>query len=361
MFQELTNIETFAVGDNFSTARVSSMWNLFRQCESLVSLDVSYFDMSNVESTKSMFNQCYNLKSCHIHWADTPKLKHMAWMFENCLSLEEIDLSYIDASHLENNSNGRDEVFVNCNSLKILKTPKKMPSSFSILLIKVKGGGSSSSDFHILYKPADPDQPNYNCSKVGNKIQGGMISSETYYTKYIVKYYDDKDATTPIATEYVTKGDAIGYTHQTFGKWKIKSTDADYDKRSEVTTDLELYGVESISTYVITVPAAIDLTTENYRDFAAHETIGIKINSEDPGFHVRVVPVSMITLTGDEENKAYDFNVAIGRNDFTYETTGMSLVGEDYCGSTNLDISGAIAYPDAYSGNLILNISSEIR
>ena len=100
----------------FDTSKVTSMYCMFQGCSSLSSLDVSPFDTSKVKDMSCMFGNCSSLASLDVSPFDTSKVKDMSCMFGNCSSLASLDVSPFDTSNVTDMSS----MFRECFSLKSL-------------------------------------------------------------------------------------------------------------------------------------------------------------------------------------------------------------------------------------------------
>ena len=95
-FIPLSTIEASFKGSN--TSNVTNMAQMFEDCSSLTSLDVSSFDTSNVTDMGMMFEDCIGLSSLDLSGWDTRNVTFMSSMFYNCRGLKSLDLSKLDTS-----------------------------------------------------------------------------------------------------------------------------------------------------------------------------------------------------------------------------------------------------------------------
>lgn len=89
---------------------------MFYQCSSLTSLDLSSFDTSKVTNMYSMFGYCKSLTSLDLSSFNTSNVTNMGSMFNYSNKLASIDLSSFDTSNVTNMSN----MFIWCSALKNL-------------------------------------------------------------------------------------------------------------------------------------------------------------------------------------------------------------------------------------------------
>lgn len=55
MFYNCNNLQGINMGSGFNTAKVTNMTAMFRNCTSLLSLDLSFFNTAKVTDMRSMF------------------------------------------------------------------------------------------------------------------------------------------------------------------------------------------------------------------------------------------------------------------------------------------------------------------
>ena len=115
MFSYCNNLIDLDIS-SFDTRNVTSMWYMFSGCSNLTSLDVSNFDTQNVTSMRSMFNSCSSLVNLDLSGFDTSCVIYMDGMFSQCRSLASLDLSGFEASDVWTTY----EMFSGCSSLKNL-------------------------------------------------------------------------------------------------------------------------------------------------------------------------------------------------------------------------------------------------
>ena len=95
------------------TKSFESCESMFRNCSSIISIDLSDFNNSLINNTKNMFNGCTSLETINFTNFNTSKIKDMDGMFSNCSKLGSIDLTNFDTSLVEDMS----FMFANCSNL----------------------------------------------------------------------------------------------------------------------------------------------------------------------------------------------------------------------------------------------------
>ena len=98
-YENCTAINNLSMLD---TSKVTKMVNMFSQCSSLTSLDVSTFDTSKVTDMSAMFSSCSSLTSLDLSNFNTSKVTDMNRMFSSCSSLTNVDLSGFNTSSATN-------------------------------------------------------------------------------------------------------------------------------------------------------------------------------------------------------------------------------------------------------------------
>lgn len=115
MFQNCTSLTSLNLS-NFDTSNVTGMGSMFKNCYSLTSLDVSNFDTTNVTDMGGMFDTCELLTSLNVTNFDTSNVAYMNNMFFYCKGLKSLDVSSFDTSNVITFS----YMFYKCNSLTSL-------------------------------------------------------------------------------------------------------------------------------------------------------------------------------------------------------------------------------------------------
>ena len=101
---------------SFNTANVTDMVNMFQFCSSLTNLDLSSFNTANVGDMVSMFQFCSSLTNLDLSNFNTSNVTNMYSMFWNCSSLTSLDLSSFNTANVTN----MEMMFDSCSSLTSL-------------------------------------------------------------------------------------------------------------------------------------------------------------------------------------------------------------------------------------------------
>ena len=101
----------------FNTSNVTNMMFMFGGCVALTSLDLSGWDTSNVTDMMVMFHNCNALTSLDVSGFNTSNVTNMSGMFDDCSALTSLDLSGWDTSKVTD----MDGMFGNCNALKTIR------------------------------------------------------------------------------------------------------------------------------------------------------------------------------------------------------------------------------------------------
>ena len=112
---KVSDLTTINGGAKFSVKNATTLKNMFRECSSLTSLDLSNFDTSNVTSMSSMF-QSSSLTSLDLSNFNTSNVTSMGYMFQNCSSLTSLALSNFNTSKVTK----MDYMFKYCSALETL-------------------------------------------------------------------------------------------------------------------------------------------------------------------------------------------------------------------------------------------------
>lgn len=101
MFYQCNSLKSLNLS-KFNTSKVTDMYYMFGSCRSLQTLDLQNFNTSNVENMAKMFHSCHGLITLNVSSFNTSKVTNMSNMFKVCKQLENLDLSSFDTSKVEN-------------------------------------------------------------------------------------------------------------------------------------------------------------------------------------------------------------------------------------------------------------------
>ena len=100
----------------FNSSRVINMGNMFCECSSLININFSNFNTEKVTDMSSMFCNCSFLTDIDLSSFNTNNVRSMWGMFFGCSSLSNIDLSSFNTNNVTNMG----AMFCNCSSLTSL-------------------------------------------------------------------------------------------------------------------------------------------------------------------------------------------------------------------------------------------------
>ena len=115
MFYDCSSLTSLDVS-GFNTSKVKDMSYMFDLCSSLTSLDVRGFNTSNVTDMQYMFNSCSGLTSLDVSGFNTSKVTNMFRMFFGCSGLTSLDVSGFNTSNVTDMSH----MFYQCEKLTSL-------------------------------------------------------------------------------------------------------------------------------------------------------------------------------------------------------------------------------------------------
>ena len=160
MFRQCSSLTNLNLS-SFNTAKVTTMYAMFDGCSSLTNLDLNNFNTINVTNMSYMLSSCESLSSLNISNFNTLNLTTMSSMFSNCSSLTNLDLSSFNTANVTNMS----YMFYRCSSLTSLDL-----SSFNTTKVT-----SMSQMFSKCSSLTNLDLSNFNTVNVTN--MGGMFES----------------------------------------------------------------------------------------------------------------------------------------------------------------------------------------
>ena len=115
-FYGLKNLEKITGMEYLNTEKVTNMYNMFANCSSLTSLDVTHFNTANVTNMNRMFSRCSSLTSLDVTHFNTEKVTDMNGMFSSCSKLTSLDVTNFNTANVTDMS----FMFSNCVALTSL-------------------------------------------------------------------------------------------------------------------------------------------------------------------------------------------------------------------------------------------------
>lgn len=104
-FSGMYNLTSIEGMENLNTSEVTSMKDMFYDCSSLTTLDVSTLNTSNVTDMSEMFRFCSGLTSLDISKFDMKSVKDVDNFARSCSGLRELNLGGNDLSQYTNGWN----------------------------------------------------------------------------------------------------------------------------------------------------------------------------------------------------------------------------------------------------------------
>ncbi len=122
LFENMSALERISFSDGFDTSGVKTFTSVFRNCTSLISVDIENLDFSSATTYNSLFSRCKSLESVNMSSLDYSSVDVLSYMFEGCSNLKSIDLSGktwldrgVNVSSMINGCNSLEEIIVDEN------------------------------------------------------------------------------------------------------------------------------------------------------------------------------------------------------------------------------------------------------
>ncbi len=113
MFSGMKNMISISFTKLFNTEKKENLSNMFKDCLSLKSLDISGFKTEDVKNMNGLFSGCSSLESISLSNFDTKNVENMSNMFYGCSNLLTLDLS----NFIPNNALDMKHMFYGCSNL----------------------------------------------------------------------------------------------------------------------------------------------------------------------------------------------------------------------------------------------------
>lgn len=184
--------------DNLNTSDVTSMENMFYECNSLTSLDVSKFETSNVTNMSGMFSNCSSLTSLDVSKFNTSNVINMNQMFWCCSSIACLDVSKFNTTNVEdmnlmfyncgnlvnlimgscftsNETNNGSNEFYGCSKLNKITYNGDIPANINSKFF----AGVGTAEAPVTLTVPEQYKANYAAKFDGNKFYGGYFNLQS--------------------------------------------------------------------------------------------------------------------------------------------------------------------------------------
>ena len=147
MFDGCHSLRTLDLSQ-FDTQNVTDMEKMFAGCNNLQGIDVTNFDTHNVANLKEMFSDCNSLNTLDLTHFNTDNATNMYGMFRSCYNLTTLDLSSFNTAKVANMG----DMFCYCNGLKTIYvgkgwTTKSIPNKEVVERLSDVGGNGTTHIF----------------------------------------------------------------------------------------------------------------------------------------------------------------------------------------------------------------------
>jgi surface protein len=187
-FFGMINLKSIENIEYFNTSSVKYMNNMFFNCSSLTSLDVSGFNTSKVVDMDGMFYNCSSLTKLDVSGFNTSIVSDMSRMFYGCGSIKSLDVSGFNTSRVES----MNSMFRGCSALTSLDLSgfdtKKVRNMERMFMLCINLRTIYSNDSWSTQSSTDMF---YGCSSLvgaisynSNKVNVGYANPATGYFTY---------------------------------------------------------------------------------------------------------------------------------------------------------------------------------
>ncbi len=146
--QNLTTIEGIA---NLKTNKVTSMFEMFRDCNKLTSIDLSRFNTANVGNMEGMFRSCSSLTILDLAQFNTATVSNMKSMFQGCSKLETI---LISGAWSDKNVEHSEDMFDGCLATSLTQDTREAYVVFSNGTLTFKYDNNKPDGAYSLNTPS---------------------------------------------------------------------------------------------------------------------------------------------------------------------------------------------------------------
>lgn len=189
-FYYLTNLTEISGIENLDTSRVTDMNNMFYECSSLSSIDLSNFNTSNVTDMNRMFSSCSSLSSIDLSGLNTSNVTDMSVMFYNCTGLTNLELSSFNTGNVTN----MEMLFDGCSNLKTVNLQNfNTEKVTNMLQMFYRCENLESLDIGSFNITEETEITNMLIDSNGNSLQCTVYVKNEQIKNILKNYYQNED------------------------------------------------------------------------------------------------------------------------------------------------------------------------
>ena len=331
MFQNCSSLTSLNVS-NFNTEKVTNMNQMFQNCSSLTSLNVSNFNTENVINMNQMFGGCSSLTSLNVSNFNTENVINMNQMFGGCSSLTSLNVSNFNTQNVTNMGN----MFQNCSLLTSLDV-----SNFNVSQVM-----DMQSMFYGCSSLASLDLSNWNTDKMNNMYR--MFNNCSSLTSLNLSNFNTEKVT---SMAYMVDGcsSLTSLDISNFNTEKVTHMGYMFRRCSSLTSlDISNFNTEKVTNMSQMVFGCSSLTSLDISNFNTEKVT-------DMGWIVRDCPkltdIGMIYCNSSAINKILDSNSITTNTTIWYQDANIS----------DLTVKDNITYKKYKSTTLSLNEPIQLR
>ena len=164
---------------------------LFYHCNSLTSLDLSYFDISKVTNTWEMFSNCISLYSLNLANFNTSQVVEMLKMFSNCTKLIYINLENAELKKLKSSDLNKKGVFKQTSDSLVICSKDNKWNIGNSLSINCKNNSNNNKEYNCYTRESIISYNKYLCNTCGNNYY--QIDNDEYNNNSNINCYESPE------------------------------------------------------------------------------------------------------------------------------------------------------------------------
>ena len=329
--ETISNLMQINFNNNFNTANVTDMMDMFKYCKSLTNLDLSSFNTSKVKYMGSlytgMFTDCSKLTNLYISNFDTSNVRDMGNMFYNCSLLTSLDLSNFNTVNVTD----MHYMFYNCSSL----------TSLDLNTFNTSNVTNMDGMFQACSSLTNLDLSSFNTSKVKymGSLYTGMFTDCSKLTNLYISNFDTSNVR-DMGNMFYNCSSLTSLDLSNFNTANVTNVWHMFDGCSKIQTQINIM-MHSEPEYLFMFSDAAtesgsQITVNYIADASALvDNMIAEKSSNSNVIKGNIIPEYSITITGNDDIKCESFSRVKGT-----KITLTSISGNNYV--TSFKMNGTI-------------------